>query len=141
MNVHRGHGTGPPGATGGGRLPLRGNVSSLTDNTSVLGWSRLAVALIAAFRTVVKGGLIPHAKHGGKWVAEVAVAGSKFEGTGLENEHMGHIQVALIGFEDADFCCAMVCGSGESGLPEERADCEGAAGLAVALRDLSGLLF
>lgn len=60
--------------------------------------SRLVTALIAALRTVVNGGLIPHARQGGKWVAALAVAGSKFDGTGLENEHMGQIHVALTGF-------------------------------------------
>jgi len=70
------------------------------------GKSRLAeepvAALMAALRTVVNGGLMPQAKHGGKGVAVVAVVVSKFEGTGLENEHMGHIQVALTGFGEGD---------------------------------------
>jgi hypothetical protein len=74
------------------------------------GDSRLATALIAALRTVVNGGLMPHARQGGKFVAALAVAGSKLDGTGLENEHMGHIQVALIGFGDSGFCWKLVCG-------------------------------
>lgn len=38
---------------------------------------------------------MPHARHGGSVVRELAVAGSKFVGMGLENEQMGHIQVAF----------------------------------------------
>jgi hypothetical protein len=71
--------------------------------------SRLAepvAALIAALRTVVNGGLMPHARHGGRFIAGVAVAVSKFEGTGLENVHIGQIQVALIGFGEGDGCGA-----------------------------------
>lgn len=37
---------------------------------------------------------MPQARHGGMGVRE-ARAGSKFEGTGFEKEHMGHTQVAL----------------------------------------------
>lgn len=79
------------------------------------GESRLAAALIAAFKTVIKGGLIPHARHGGKWVVAVAVAGSKFEGTGFEKEQIGQIQVALTGFGEADGCGTTLCGRGEDG--------------------------
>lgn len=64
------------------------------------GPSRDVAALIAALRTVVNGGLIPQARHGGRFAAAVAVAGSKFEGTGLEKEHIGHIHVALTGLGD-----------------------------------------
>lgn len=39
---------------------------------------------------------MPQAKHGGSGVCIVAVEGSKFDGTGLENVHMGQIQVALL---------------------------------------------
>lgn len=52
--------------------------------------------MIAAFKIVANGGLIPHARQGGIAVDAVAVDGSKLEGTGLENEHIGQIQVALI---------------------------------------------
>jgi hypothetical protein len=55
------------------------------------------IAAIAAFTTWVKGGFIPQARHGGNGVRAFAVAGSKFEGTGLENEHIGQTQVALGG--------------------------------------------
>lgn len=53
---------------------------------------------------------MPHARQGGKFVAALAVAGSKFDGTGLEKEHMGQIQVALIGFGDGELCGRWVCG-------------------------------
>lgn len=52
-------------------------------------------AAIVAFSTVVSGGFIPHAKQGGSGVDAVAVAGSKLDGTGLENEHMGQTHVAF----------------------------------------------
>lgn len=74
------------------------------------GDSLLAAALIAPFKTVAKGGLIPHARHGGRWVVAVAVAGSKCEGTKLENEHIGQIHVALTGLGDAEGCDTAVCG-------------------------------
>ena len=74
------------------------------------GDSRLVTALIAALRTVVNGGLMPHARQGGKFVAALAVAGSKLDGTGLENEHMGQIQVALISFGDDELCGRLICG-------------------------------
>jgi len=38
---------------------------------------------------------MPQARHGGSWVYDFAVAGSKLDGIGLENEQMGHTQVAL----------------------------------------------
>lgn len=72
--------------------------------------SRLVTALIAALRTVVNGGLMPHARQGGKFVAALAVVVSKLDGIGLENEHMGQIQVALIGFGDGKLCERLVCG-------------------------------
>jgi len=74
------------------------------------GESRVVAALIAAFSTVVNGGLIPHARQGGKCVAALAVAGSKLDGTGLENVHMGQIQVALIGLKEAGLWGRFVCG-------------------------------
>lgn len=39
---------------------------------------------------------MPQAKQGGIGVDAVAVEGSKFEGTGFENEQMGQTQVALM---------------------------------------------
>lgn len=49
---------------------------------------------MAAFRTSFHGGLIPHAKHGANGLC--MFDGSKFEGTALEKEHMGQIQVASL---------------------------------------------
>jgi len=40
--------------------------------------------------------LIPQARHGGRGVWIVAVAGSKFEGTGFENVQIGQTHVALL---------------------------------------------
>lgn len=71
----------------------------------VPGPSRPATAEMAAFRIVVKGGFMPHARQGGTLVDEVAVDGSKLEGTGLENEHMGQIQVAFTGWDAGVFIC------------------------------------
>lgn len=48
---------------------------------------------MAALRTKENGGLIPQARQGGNGKASVAIVGSKFEGTGLENEQMGHTHV------------------------------------------------
>lgn len=61
------------------------------------GDSRFVAALIAALSTVASGGLMPHARHGGRGVFAVAVAGSKLDGTGLEKEHIGQTQVAFTG--------------------------------------------
>lgn len=55
--------------------------------------TRFAFAEMAALRTRAKGGLMPHARHGGSGNDSVAMVGSKFEGTGLEKEHMGHTQL------------------------------------------------
>jgi hypothetical protein len=38
---------------------------------------------------------MPHARHGGSGNASVAIVGSKFDGTGFENEQIGHTQVPL----------------------------------------------
>lgn len=59
----------------------------------------MAAPDIAAFKTRARGGFIPQAKHGANGLCAVAVAGSKFEGTGLENEQIGHIQVAELAGE------------------------------------------
>lgn len=61
-----------------------------------------AAAFIAALSICEKDGLIPHARQGGKGVLLLAVVGSKLDGTGLEKEHMGHIQVTFFTSEDAD---------------------------------------
>lgn len=102
---------------------------------------RWVAALIAALRTVVNGGLMPQARHGDRCVLAVAVAGSKFDGTGLENEQIGHIHVALTGFGEGAWCVAADWGRGESGFTGCRVDGCGTAGLAVALRVLSLLFF
>jgi len=52
-------------------------------------------AAMAALTTCTRGGLIPQARHGGNGVRSFAVLGSKLEGTGFENEQIGHIQVAF----------------------------------------------
>lgn len=56
---------------------------------------RFAALDIAAFRTCANGGFIPQARHGANGVCTVAVVGSKLDGTGFENVHIGQIQVAL----------------------------------------------
>lgn len=62
------------------------------------------MAAIAALTTCTVGGLIPQARHGGIGVRD-ARAGSKFEGTGLEKEHIGHTHVALVGGGGAGLLC------------------------------------
>lgn len=47
-----------------------------------------------AFKITEKGGLIPHVRHGGSGVASDATEGSKFDGTGFVNVHIGQIQFA-----------------------------------------------
>jgi hypothetical protein len=54
---------------------------------------RLAFAAMAALSTKANGGLMPQARQGGNGKASVAIVGSKLDGTGLENEQMGHTQV------------------------------------------------
>lgn len=51
---------------------------------------------MAAFRTCVSVGLIPHARHGGRGVWAFAMVGSKFEGTGFGKLQMVQTQVALL---------------------------------------------
>lgn len=53
------------------------------------------MAARAAFVTTKIGGGIPQLRHGGIFVCELAVAGSKLEGMGLEKEHIGQTQVAF----------------------------------------------
>lgn len=50
---------------------------------------------MAALTTWTNGGLMPQARHGGSGVLAFDTAGSKLDGTGLENEHIGQIQVAF----------------------------------------------
>lgn len=49
---------------------------------------------MVAFRTCVRVGLIPQARHGGSGVCALAVVGSKLEGTGLEKLQMVQTHVA-----------------------------------------------
>lgn len=84
--------------------------------------SRLEMLAMAAFTTWRYGGLMPHAKHGGIGVFALDSTGSKLDGTGLENEHIGHIQVALLGKSGAWFANAWrnglasrPCAAGEGG--------------------------
>ena len=56
---------------------------------------------------------MPHARHGGKGVLALAVAGSKFDGTGFENEHIGQIQVALASLGGGGGVDGNVCRVGE----------------------------
>lgn len=58
------------------------------------GGGRFVAFEIAALRTSASGGFMPQARQGGSGVCALAVAGSKFAGTGLEKEHIGQIQVA-----------------------------------------------
>ena len=67
--------------------------------TAIDGAGRLEAFDMAAFRTRANGGLTPHARHGAKGVWAPAVVGSKFVGTGLEKEQIGHIQVAVLAGE------------------------------------------
>src|SRR5437660_10564404 len=97
---------------------------------------------MAAFRTWLNGGFIPHARHGGMGKAEEAVLTSKFEGTGLEKEHMGQIHVP------AD-CLTGDAGTGTDGLLERETGDEdderyvrgGALGMFDAIRRDPKLVF
>jgi hypothetical protein len=74
----------------------------------------LDMPAIAAFTTCTVGGLIPQARHGGIGVRD-ASAGSKFEGTGFEKEHIGHTHVALCG---GGAGAGLLCRGGvDAGLP------------------------
>lgn len=57
---------------------------------------RLVSLTTAAFNTSASGGFIPHARHGANGVRSLAKCGSKFDGTGFENEQIGHIHVAFL---------------------------------------------
>lgn len=97
------------------------------------------MAAIAAFTTCANGGLIPHAKQGGKGVRALAKAGSKLEGTGFENEHIGQTQVALEGRVGRGAVCpsetvAGVC-CGCPGAAPPRASCFVGLGQRVILGD------
>ena len=56
--------------------------------------------------------MIPQLRHGGIGIFEFAVAGSKFDGTGLENEQIVQTHVAVLGLGVLDPDAAF-----ENGLP------------------------
>jgi hypothetical protein len=56
----------------------------------------LATLDIVAFKTCVRVGLIPQARHGGSGVCTFAVVGSKLEGTGFEKLQIVHTHVAVL---------------------------------------------
>lgn len=58
------------------------------------GGGRLAALEMKAFRRRILAGLTPHAKHGAICRSS-GNSGSKFDGTGFENEHIVHIQLAV----------------------------------------------
>lgn len=72
---------------------------------------------MAAFSTCVKAGLIPHAKQGGRGVRALAVAGSKFEGTGFEKLQMVQTHVAELAGEGST--AAGLRGLSDRGTGEE----------------------
>jgi hypothetical protein len=79
---------------------------------------------MAALTTCTNGGLMPHARHGGNGVRALAVEGSKLDGTGLENEHIGHTHVALEGGTEAGAglpCLSGVVGAvlASAGVPRD----------------------
>lgn len=69
------------------------SVSDAVPDGCGLSGMRFALAATAAFSTRANGGLMPQARHGGRGKVSVAIVGSKFDGTGLEKEHIGHTHV------------------------------------------------
>ena len=96
--VHRGQDTIPFASGVGIELP------GLVSFGGGAGACLFDMPAIAALTTCTVGGLIPHARHGGMGVRE-ASAGSKFEGTGFEKEHIGHTHVALCCGAGAGLLC------------------------------------
>lgn len=126
-NVQRGQGSDPPGPRDQLLLDCTIFCAKAGDKIEFgEGEPWIAAALIAALRTVVNGGLIPHARQEGRLVAALAVAGSKLDGIGFENVQMGHIHVALARLEDVEPWGRLV-----SDCVGWRVDCWGAAGLDV----------
>ena len=88
---------------------------------------------IAAFTTCTVGGLMPQARHGGMGVRE-ASAGSKFDGTGLEKEQIGHTHVALCCGAGAGLPCrggVPFDGLAGAGIAEVRVSCFRGLGYSV----------
>lgn len=57
---------------------------------------------MAAFKTWVRLGLIPHARHEGRGVWMLAVVGSKLDGTGFEKLQIVHTHVAVLAEAGSD---------------------------------------
>jgi len=74
---------------------------ALSGVEGILDACLLLSAAIAALTTWSSGGFIPHARHGGSGVCAFTAEGSKLEGTGFENEHIGQTHVALSAAEGA----------------------------------------
>jgi hypothetical protein len=71
------------------------DADSVVGRLGVPPLGRLDRAAMAALTTCTSGGFIPQARHGGRGVRSFAVLGSKLDGTGLEKEQMGQIQVVF----------------------------------------------
>lgn len=100
LNVHRGHVKEAASAGSDGRVTLDAKPASVSTVSrdslaSKAEGSRLTAAAMAALSMTFRDGLIPQAKHDGRGVEAVEVVGSKFDGTGLENEQIGHTHVAF----------------------------------------------
>jgi hypothetical protein len=93
--VHRGHLTVVSASVEPLNSSYLASLEPAAPKSSSCGSLRLEAAAIAALRTTAKGGFIPQARHGGGGVETLAILGSKLEGTGLEKEQIGQIQVAL----------------------------------------------
>ena len=76
--------------------------------------------VVAAICRCASGGLIPQAKHGGIGVEAFARAGLKFDGSGLEYEHIGQTHVP-----DGSKAAAPDDGGGKiEGVPEGRGEAD-----------------
>lgn len=102
MNVHLGHDKELPWVSERVDCGSATDTPTCSDSDGFVGETgfkllgfRFEAAAMVAFKMMVSGGLIPHARQGGRGVEAVAVAGSKLEGTGLENEQMGQTHVAF----------------------------------------------
>lgn len=78
-----------------GRLPELVDGPAFPEFDSICGVGLFTIAATAALTTCMRGGFMPQARHGGSGVCAFAVTGSKFDGTGLEKEQMGHTHVAF----------------------------------------------
>lgn len=130
LKVHLGHSTEVPTGSGIGSgcgaiaVSISGAFEIFCGTGARGELCLLVMAAIAAFTTCTRGGFMPHARQGGSGVCAFAVAGSKFDGTGLENEHIGQIHVAL----------AAGAGAADGATERKGLPCRG-GGVAVALAD------